>query len=656
MLYGQSAYGLGIGQLGPEVGAILETGGTKEDRLARMRASVARYKKQAVAAGPPSVNRFAAKTAAVQAGKARAVAARSSALAAHAAAKRNRGRGGLGAIAQRAAAQRLEQQARGSTGQRAAQLRAAASAKRATAARLARGPGFATMMSRRAKQYGPAALQAAATAASFVPGVGSSVAAGLGAAAALASGKSWQDIAQAAALSALPGGALAQAGAGTALAVARGQRVDRALISGALKVVPGGELGQQAAQAGLAVARGGRIDRAIVKGATGAARSYLSSAVPGLARSALPSGVSNLVPRIPAMPRDLRVSALVRSADPLRGGRLGPIGRPPGFGPVGARLARMAIERRPAMATMSPGSVARELGIARRSAVDAMKRARPLQWRPLRGAAPALVKRYARNWPSRWLSRRDTQGLAPDGATWTIEKGDTLSAIAKKLVDDAARWREFLPANPGVKRHPSWGLEVYTGDVIAIPASWRPDVSPPASVLTAAEVLKSKAILKAWSMTDGQDQPGVTDYGLRPEDLSPQWGPRERLMLASFSGWKGGLPTDGDLAQVHVDALADWAEQRAGMKRPLPVPPIELPEEVIVADPRPPPPVLALPPPAALPPIVAMPSLPTVPGVSPPGPVPPPPPDAYLSPPIAKKSSAGAGTFAALIAAAYFLI
>lgn len=58
------------------------------------------------------------------------------------------------------------------------------------------------------------------------------------------------------------------------------------------------------------------------------------------------------------------------------------------------------------------------------------------------------------------------------GCEYEIRTGDTLWALATKRTGEGIKWRELLAVNPDVPRHESWGLEVYPGDVIRLPASW----------------------------------------------------------------------------------------------------------------------------------------------------------------------------------------
>lgn len=62
--------------------------------------------------------------------------------------------------------------------------------------------------------------------------------------------------------------------------------------------------------------------------------------------------------------------------------------------------------------------------------------------------------------------------LPPQPRRYRIQEGDTLWALAERATGIGNRWRELLPLNPSTPRHPSWGLEVYAGDLIVIPDDW----------------------------------------------------------------------------------------------------------------------------------------------------------------------------------------
>jgi hypothetical protein len=105
-------------------------------------------------------------------------------------------------------------------------------------------------------------LQFAAMVAPFVPGVGTGVAAALGAANALAAGQPISDAVIAAARDALPGGAIAQVAFDTAMNLAKGKNIGEALLNSARAQLPGGPAAQAAFDAALTLAKGKSIQDA----------------------------------------------------------------------------------------------------------------------------------------------------------------------------------------------------------------------------------------------------------------------------------------------------------------------------------------------------------------------------------------------------------
>jgi nucleoid-associated protein YgaU len=53
--------------------------------------------------------------------------------------------------------------------------------------------------------------------------------------------------------------------------------------------------------------------------------------------------------------------------------------------------------------------------------------------------------------------------------TYTVRRGDTLRAIAKRLYGDEKRWRDIAAANPTLNRK-----KLRQGQIIALPADARP--------------------------------------------------------------------------------------------------------------------------------------------------------------------------------------
>jgi hypothetical protein len=105
-------------------------------------------------------------------------------------------------------------------------------------------------------------LKLAEMVAPFVPGIGTGVAAALGAANALASGRPITEAVLAAARGALPGGAIAQAAFDTALNLAKGKNIGEALLATARDRLPGGPAARAAFDAAVALAQGKRLQDA----------------------------------------------------------------------------------------------------------------------------------------------------------------------------------------------------------------------------------------------------------------------------------------------------------------------------------------------------------------------------------------------------------
>jgi hypothetical protein len=111
-------------------------------------------------------------------------------------------------------------------------------------------------------------LRFGAMVAPFVPGIGTGVAAALGAANALASGEPITDAVLAAARSAIPGGAIAQTAFDVAMNVAKGKNIGEAALDAARSRLPGGPAAQAAFDAGLALTKGKTIQDALIAGGT----------------------------------------------------------------------------------------------------------------------------------------------------------------------------------------------------------------------------------------------------------------------------------------------------------------------------------------------------------------------------------------------------
>jgi hypothetical protein len=155
------------------------------------------------------------------------------------------------------------------------------------------------------------AMQLASTVAAFVPGVGTGVAAALGAAGALAQGQPITEAVLAAAKSALPGGQIAAAAFDVASGLAQGKSLTEAALNAARNQIPGGPAARAAFDAGLALARGKKLQDVA-----------LAAAGQALPRSPFTESALNFAQRVAqgASPQEAALtaagSALLRRAGP----------------------------------------------------------------------------------------------------------------------------------------------------------------------------------------------------------------------------------------------------------------------------------------------------------------------------------------------------
>lgn len=272
-------------------------------------------------------------------------------------------------------------------------------------------------------------------------------------------------------------------------------------------------------------------------------------------------------------------------------------------------LVRNQLERSPELGRGTEAQIASRLGASRLTVRRALA-SRRLRHRSLSPSAAAFVGRLS---GAPLLALGETAGLTPDRKTYVVEDGDYPAKIARALVGDASRWPELVRANVPPKTRAKNGnfTSLYAGERLIVPSSWLADMgadvpsgdrpsSPPADV---AAIVQAKALLVAWSKSDGRSAAGLTDYGARPEDAQPKWTSRDRFMLGSFAEWSNrarntSLATDGELSAAHLEALRGWAESRVTTPPVLP----SLPDR---------PPVSLPPVPPGLPPVPSVPSVPS---------------------------------------------
>jgi hypothetical protein len=201
-------------------------------------------------------------------------------------------------------------------------------------------------------------------------------------------------------------------------------------------------------------------------------------------------------------------------------------------------------------------------------------------FRPLSNVARNVL---VRSMP--WASR-EVSGLNETGTVYIVEKGDTGSAIAKKLTGNAARWTELRAVNPkimarGADLVKKYGFPIYVGDKVNLPSSWitvkpSPAVQPadnvPAPVVVPggniAALGQARVILTAWANSDGARQAGLSDYANASDLASTAWTARDVLMGRAFANWwtaTGASPAvaDGNWSDVLAQALNIWAENKA---------------------------------------------------------------------------------------------
>jgi len=298
------------------------------------------------------------------------------------------------------------------------------------------------------------------------------------------------------------------------------------------------------------------------------------------------------------------------------------------------------LTRNPGLMGQHPLVLAKQFGTTQQTVLDAIRKVstqRLLPWRSLTPTAARFVQKWHPSAPLSALTHgtADTAGLDQFGTHYIVTKGDSPWSIAQKLTGNGANWTQLKALNTDKK--PTIDKNVWVGEVLNIPASWqKPTVQPSApsalpsqpapsaptgpvtpvaapAISVLPSILQAKAILVAWSKTDGVNQAGLPDYGQNVADLSTTLGPRDNLELQSFQNWdnktgNAGLPVSGQLDAETLTALQNWAETRAAQA----IPSASIPGQVVL----PPMVISALPP--ATPASPGLPSLPALPVVAPP--------------------------------------
>ena len=359
-----------------------------------------------------------------------------------------------------------------------------------------------------AKILGPV-WNIAQTGVSFIPGVGSAVSAGMAAAAALGRGESLKDIGLAAAKNALPGGPLAAAAFDVAIGLANGKNIGAAALAAARSRVPGGDLGKAAFDAAISVSQGHKPD--LIRAVASAIPNKAARQAFGMAVAAAKKTRSFEVPRVvpfPGLALGAQTAAtalqrnpwLRRMSAPRVAQRMGGA-----VNPMEVRQAIAAMMKRWGGANVSGWNDVGELETceqcAERCGVDTGA------WAPRRRArrlAASPGSRLTKRIPGRRMNRRrllalyrlsnahgkrailahgflvrharDVGELVGPGR-WTIRSGDYPSGLAVKLTGNAARWRELLLVNPGMRAYQDkqgrTQLSGWTvGATVNVPPAW----------------------------------------------------------------------------------------------------------------------------------------------------------------------------------------
>ncbi len=250
--------------------------------------------------------------------------------------------------------------------------------------------------------------------------------------------------------------------------------------------------------------------------------------------------------------------------------------------------------RNPSLLTEHPMVLARQFGTSQQTVLDALRKVETthlMPWRSLSPRAASFIKKWHPNAPMSALTHgtADTAGLDETGTKYIVSPGDSPWSIAQKLSGNGANWTQLKALNADKK--PTIDKNIWTGEVLNIPPSWQKPrtqaapppvavpsqpspraptvlVSPAPVISVLPSILQGKAILVAWSKTDGVNQAGVSDYGQNAADLATTMGPRDKLVLSSFQNWdnkaeNAGLVVDGILGPKSLTALQQWAETRA---------------------------------------------------------------------------------------------
>lgn len=344
------------------------------------------------------------------------------------------------------------------------------------------------------------------TGASFIPGVGTAVSAGMAGAAAIGRGESLKNIALSATRNAIPGGPAVQAAFDAATGLIQGKNVTDAILQAARQQVPGGAAGQAAFDAAVAIGKGHsfndvaiqQIRNAVPGGNVG--KAVFDKAMTAYRQQKIPM----TAPQFPGMPATARKVAQTIAMNPFQQGKT--------VRQLSSDLATAPSNIRSAIAALmnqwkgqqlytagdvgdfdsaescclregiSPGDTSGfyVAGPRRYAPMIRVALSRPHVQAMFNSGRPALRGQLLAHG---FLARiaHNTGELGGDGG-WIIRSGDSPFAIAQKLTGQGNRWREILTVNPSLKVTTKNGTTLVTpfnpGQRITIPTSWLGTAAP----------------------------------------------------------------------------------------------------------------------------------------------------------------------------------
>lgn len=371
----------------------------------------------------------------------------------------------------------------------------------------------------------------AQTGASFIPGVGNAVSAGMAGAAAVGRGESLKDIGLSAARGALPGGAVTRAAFDIATGAIRGHGLSATALRALRNQVPGGELGRGAFDAAVAVASGAPPDarkllRAGLSAAERAAFDAATNATPHAIRSTrrLPKlGGRTTLHRVPIVRRPSDLSRPFPSLGPSTNRAAGLyLRRPELRGLTAARFATLhgmqTRDARTAMAELLKRHGAKlrdvrdvgefdtidscaaryecklpeDLGAWASDDTAAIEAVKMPPMGVTRGILQSLFDRGDANIKKALLAHELMAQVARNtgelqGTGWVIRSGDYPYKVAQLVTGDANRWREIASANPTMKVYTDdQGRTQLSGWIVGkrveLPPGWFPSAVPPPAV------------------------------------------------------------------------------------------------------------------------------------------------------------------------------